>query len=108
MDYIVGRGGLACEFETYFGTHKTKFIEIHETDNGEYDCRVFNNRFEKYDDGEEYKPDPSDTFVRNWKQESKENLVYSTESMVHSLRKTLSKSCCTWSPATSYHRVWLW
>ena len=50
MDYIVGRGGLACEFETYFGTHRTKFIEIHKTANGEYDCRVFNNRFEEYDD----------------------------------------------------------
>ena len=63
MDYIVGRGGLACEFETYFGTHRTKFIEIHKTANGEYDCRVLNNRFEEYDDGEEFKPDPSDTFL---------------------------------------------
>ena len=55
MDYIVGRGGLACEFETYFGSHK--FLEIHKTDSGKYDCRVFNDRYET--DGEEYKPDLS-------------------------------------------------
>ena len=48
MDYIVGRGGLACEFETYFGPHK--FLEIHETSPGIIgDCRVFNNRYEAYD-----------------------------------------------------------
>ena len=63
MDYIVGRGGLACEFETYFGTHRTKFIEIHGTDSDKYDCRVFNNRYEEYDDGEEYKPSSNDTFL---------------------------------------------
>ena len=62
MDYIVGRGGLACEFETYFGPHK--FLEIHEISSSEkYDCRVFNNRYEEYDNGVEYKPDPSDTFL---------------------------------------------
>ena len=61
MDYIVGRGGLACEFETYFGPHK--FIEIHGIDSDKYDCRVFNNRYEAYDDGEEYKPSPNDTFL---------------------------------------------
>ena len=62
MNYIVGRGGLACEFETYFGPHK--FLEIHEIFPGmKYDCRVFNNRYEAYDDGEEYKPNPTDTFL---------------------------------------------
>ena len=62
MDYIVGRGGLACEFETYFGPHK--FLEIHESSPGTIgDCRVFNNRYEAYDDGEEYKPSPKDTFL---------------------------------------------
>lgn len=62
MDYIVGRGGLACEFETYFGPHK--FLEIHETSPGTIgDCRIFNNRYEAYDDGEEYKPSPNDTFL---------------------------------------------
>ena len=60
MHYIVGRGGLACEFETYFGNYK--FLEIHKT-NSEYDCRVFDNRYQAYDDGEEYKPDPYDTFL---------------------------------------------
>ena len=43
MDYIVGRGGLACEFETYFGNYK--FLEIHKKDS-EYDCRVFDNRYQ--------------------------------------------------------------
>ena len=61
MDYIVGRGGLACEFETYFGNYK--FLEIHKTDSDKYDCRVFNDRYEAFDDGEEYKPDPYDTFL---------------------------------------------
>ena len=61
MDYIVGRGGLACEFETYFGPHK--FLEIHGTDSDTYDCRVFNNRYEGFDAGEEYKPAPDDTFL---------------------------------------------
>jgi len=61
MDYIVGRGGLACEFETYFGPHK--FIEIHGSDSDKYDCRVFNDRYEAYDDGEEYKPTSDDTFL---------------------------------------------
>ena len=76
MDYIVGRGGLAYEFETYFGTHRTKFIEIHESSPGTIgDCRVFNDRYQAYDDGEEYKPSPNDTFVWNGKQESKENLA---------------------------------
>ena len=66
MNYIVGRGGLACEFETYFGSQygrRVKFLEIHNTDSGKYDCRVFNNRYEAYDDGQEYKPDPKDTFL---------------------------------------------
>ena len=62
MNYIVGRGGLACEFETYFGPHK--FLEIHEIFPGmKYDCRVFNNRYEPYDAGEEYAPHPTDTFL---------------------------------------------
>ena len=62
MDYIVGRGGLACEFETYFGPHK--FLEIHETSPDTIgDCRVFNDRYEAYDDGKEYKPSPNDTFL---------------------------------------------
>ena len=76
MDYIVGRGGLACEFETYFGTHRTKFIEIHESSPGTIDCRVFNDRYQAYDDGEEYKPSPNDTFLfGTGSKESKENLV---------------------------------
>ena len=108
MDYIVGRGGLACEFETYFGTHRTKFIEIHETANGEYDCRVFNNRFEKYDDGEEYKPDPSDTFLFGTGNKKVKKIWFTALSQWFTLRKTLSKPCCTWSSATSYHRIWLW
>ena len=99
MDYIVGRGGLACEFETYFGPHK--FIEIHGIDSDTYDCRVFNNRYEAYDDGEEYKPSPNDTFLfGTGSKKGKENLVFSIKSMVYSIRKTLPKPLL---PLESYY-----
>jgi len=63
MKYIVGRGGLACEFETYFGPPE-KYLEIHEVFPGmKYDCRIYNDRFETYDEGLEYHPANDDTFL---------------------------------------------
>ena len=58
MDYIVGRGGLACEF----GNIEHKFLEIGTDSDTIRDCRVFNNRYQAYDDGEEYMPTPTRYF----------------------------------------------
>ena len=100
MDYIVGRGGLACEFETYFGPHK--FLEIHEISSSEkYDCRVFNNRYEEYDNGVEYKPDPSDTFLFGTGSKKVKKIWFKVLSQWFTpSKKTLSKPYCKWTHAS--------